>query len=353
MPSRLRLNPALALAGSCLWILGSATSGRPAASSSKPRPAAPLSRATSAARFREVASSAGLKFVVDNDASPFKRYVETMAGGIAAFDYNGDGRTDIFFANGAEIPSFRKTSAKFRNRLFRNEGGMKFKDVTDEAGLAGEGFSVAASAGDYDNDGRADLFVAGVNRSVLYRNTGNGRFEDVTEASGMKSGAWAVAAGWIDYDNDGFLDLFVVNYVQWSPADDIVCGDSQSGLRAYCHPRYFGKLANALYRNRGNGAFEDVSEKSGVAAYKGRGMAVAFADYDNDGWTDVLVTNDYAPNFLFRNRGDGTFEERGMEAGVAMREHGDYISNMGADFRDYDNDGLPDLSIVALTGQTF
>ncbi|MFB3778728.1 MAG: CRTAC1 family protein [Bryobacteraceae bacterium] len=291
--------------------------------------------------------------MLDNNATPEKRYIETMAGGVATFDYNGDGRTDIFFTNGAETASLRKESGRHDNRLFRNDGGMRFSDVTAQAGVAGEGYSIGAAAGDYDNDGYVDLFVSGVNRNILYHNTGAGKFEDVTAAAGIRSGQWAVAGGWFDFDNDGWLDLFVVNYVRWSLMEDIFCGDPENNIRAYCHPRYFGKLPNTLYRNRGDGTFEDVSEESGIGAHPGRGMAVAFADYDLDGWMDVFVTNDYAANFLFRNRGDGTFEERGTMAGVALRDDGDYISNMGADFRDLDNDGLPDLSVVALASQSF
>jgi len=304
------------------------------------------------AKFREVAHSSGLRFTLDNHATPEKHYIETMPGGIAAFDYNGDGRIDIFFTNGAAIPSLLKESANYSNRLFRNDGNLQFTDVTTDAGLAGEGYSIGAAAADYDNDGRPDLFVAGVNRNFLYRNTAKG-FEDVTAAAGIKSGAWSVAGGWFDFDNDGWLDLFVVNYVQWSLEGERFCGDPTRNLRVYCHPRYFGELANTLYRNRGDGTFEDVSQKSGIAAHRGKGMAFAMADYDLDGRMDVFVANDNLPNFLFHNRGAGSFEEVGLQSGVAMRDDGSTISNMGADFRDFDNDGFPDINVVALAGQTF
>ncbi len=304
-------------------------------------------------QFREIASAAGLKFTVRNSATPEKHYIETMPGGVAAFDYDGDGKTDVFFTNGAAIPSLKKESAEYHNRLFRNEGGMKFRDVTGEAGLAGEGYSIGAAAADYDNDGHIDLFVAGVNRNILYHNSGHGSFEDVTAKAGIQSGVWAVAGGWFDYDNDGWLDLFVVNYVEWSLDRDRFCGDPNRNLRAYCHPRYYAELSNKLYRNRRDGTFEDVSERAGISRFGGKGMGIAFADYDQDGNVDVLVTNDYLPNFLFRNRGDGTFEEKALPAGVALRDDGAFISNMGADFRDYNNDGLPDAAIVALNGQTF
>jgi hypothetical protein len=303
--------------------------------------------------FRNVASSAGLNFQVENSPTPLKHLIETMAGGVAAFDYNGDGLTDIFFANGAALPSLEKESPKYWNRLFRNEGDLRFKDVTDEAGVAGEGYSVGAAAADYDNDGHVDLFVAGVNRNILYHNLGNGRFEDVTEKAGIKSGKWAVAGGWFDYNNDGLLDLFVVNYAHWSIDNNRFCGDPSRKLRVYCHPMYFEGLTNTLYRNRGDGTFEDATEKSGIGKCQGRGMGIAFADYDDDGFMDVFVTNDNQANFLFHNRGDGTFEEVGLQAGVALMNNGQPVSSMGADFRDYDNDGLPDIFVADLNNETF
>jgi len=303
--------------------------------------------------FREVAHSAGLDFVLQNHPTPRKHMIETMPGGVAAFDYNNDGRTDIFFTNGASIPSLEKDSPRFFNRLYRNDGGMRFTDVTSEAGIAGAGYSMGAAAADYNNDGHADLFVAGVYRNILYRNQGNGKFEDVTEAAGIKSNKWSVAAGWFDYDNDGWLDLFVVNYAHWTPDFDRYCGERDRNLRVYCHPKYFEGLANTLYRNRRDGTFEDVTAKAGIAAHIGRGMSVAFADYDNDGLMDIFVTNDNMPNFLFHNQGDGTFKEVALEAGVALTNYGLPVASMGADFRDYDNDGLPDLNITALAGETF
>jgi hypothetical protein len=304
-------------------------------------------------RFQDVAQRAGLLFVLENNPTPRKHMIEPMAGGVAAFDYNGDGLTDIFFTNGAAIPSLEKESPRYWNRLFRNDGGMKFTDVTETAGVAGAGYSMGAAAADYDNDGKADLFVAGVYRNILYRNLGNGKFAEVTAKSGIKSDRWSVAAGWFDYDNDGLLDLFVVNYAKWTPAFDQYCGDATRNLRVYCHPKYFEGVPNQLYHNRGDGTFEDVSDKAGVAQFSGRGMSVAFADYDGDGFTDIFVTNDNLPNFLFHNRGNGTFEEVGLTAGVALLDHGKPVASMGADFRDYDNDGLPDIAVTALTGDTF
>src|ERR1700693_1481162 len=218
-------------------------------------------------RFENVVQKSGIDFVLHNNPTPEKHMIETMAGGVAAFDYDGDGRADIFFTNGAALPSLEKTGPQYWNRLYHNEGNMKFRDVTKEAGVSGEGYSMGAAAGDYDNDGRADLFVAGVHSNFLYHNLGTGRCEDVAAKAGIRSGEWAVAAGWFDYDNDGFLDLWIVHYANWSagsPVDNHFCGEPERGIRIYCHPKYFEGLASTLYHNRGDGTFEDVSEKAGI-----------------------------------------------------------------------------------------
>jgi len=304
-------------------------------------------------RFRNIANTAGLNFVLQNHATPEKHEIETMLGGVAAFDYNGDGLTDIYFTNGAAIPSLEKDSPKYFNRLYRNEGGMKFTDVTVQAGVQGVGYSMGAAAGDYDNDGHVDLFVAGVYRNILYRNLGNGCFEDVTPESGIKSDTWSVAAGWFDYDNDGWLDLFVVNYTQHPLSFNRFCGDPARNIRMYCDPQYLQGLSNTLYHNNRDGTFKDVTAEAGLSKHVGKGMSVAFADYDRDGFMDAFVTNDSVPNFLFHNRGDGTFNEVGILAGVALPSNGEAVSSMGTDFRDYNNDGLPDISVTALFGETF
>jgi|CZKS01.1.fsa_nt_gi hypothetical protein len=303
--------------------------------------------------FENVAEQAGLRFVLENHPTPEKHNIETMAGGVAVFDYNNDGRPDIFFTNGAAVPELRKESAKDYNRLFRNEGGLKFTDVTEQAGLTGQGYSSGAAAADYDNDGHVDLFVAGAYHNILYHNRGDGTFEDVTAKAGIRSDKWTVAAGWFDYDKDGLLDLFVVNYMKWTPSFNLYCGDPARQFRIYCHPNDFGGLANNLYRNRGDGTFEDVSDRTGISRYIGRGMSVAFGDYDGDGFPDALVTNDQLPNFLFRNVQGQRFEETGLMAGVALLDNGKPVSSMGVDFRDYDNDGRPDIVITALSGETF
>ena len=307
----------------------------------------------SSIRFRDVAPSSGLDFILHNCPTPDKYMIETMAGGLAVFDYDGDGLPDVFFTNGAEIPSLHKSGPRYSNRLYHNEGNLKFHDVTERAGIAGEGYSMGAAVADFDNDGHPDLFVAGVNRNILYRNRGDGTFEDITASSGITSGEWAVAGGWFDYDNDGLLDLWVVHYAKFSTSTNRYCGDSSRGIRIYCHPKYFDPLPGTLYHNLGHGKFEDVSKKAGILEYPGRGMSVVFADYDSDGLPDVFVTNDNMPNFLFHNLGHGKFEEVGLLAGVALREDGKPVASMGADFRDYDNDGLPDLAVTALASETF
>lgn len=304
-------------------------------------------------RFADVTGETGITVRLEHHPTAAKHLVETMPGGLAAFDYDGDGLADLYFTNGATVPGLVKSDPRYWNRLYRNDGQMKFTDVTEQAGVRGEGYSMGAAAADFDNDGHVDLFVAGVGRNVLYRNRGDGTFEDVTRQAGIASPWWSVAAGWFDFDADGHLDLFVVNYLRWSPQDDRFCGDRLRGIRVYCHPRFYEGLPNTLYRNRGDGTFEDVSERSGIATHVGKGMSLAFADYDGDGRIDVFVTNDTVPNFLFRNLGGGRFEETALLAGVAVPIHGKAISSMGAEFRDYDNDGRPDVHVTALAGETF
>ncbi|MSV27349.1 MAG: CRTAC1 family protein, partial [Bryobacterales bacterium] len=276
-----------------------------------------------------------------------------MGGGVAVFDYNNDGRPDIYFVNGARQPGLEKSGASFHNALYRNNGDGTFVNVTARAGLEGTGYSQGVAAGDYDNDGFEDLFVAGVNRNVLYRNRGDGTFENVTAKAGVEGSRWSIAAGWFDYDNDGRLDLFVVNYVVWNPAAERFCGDAARKYRTYCHPQYYQGLPDNLFHNNGDGTFTDVSERSGIAAHIGKGMGVAFADYDHDGDLDVFVANDTLPNFLFRNEGGGQFKQVALAAGVALNDDGKALSSMGADFRDYDNDGYEDIFITALANETF
>ena len=281
----------------------------------------------------------------------------TMAGGVAVFDYNKDGRPDIFFTNGANLATRKKDSAKYSNRLFRNDGNGKFSDVTKEAGLAGLGYDNGVAVGDYDNDGYPDLFVAGVHGRTLYHNNGDGTFTDVTKKAGLevwsdpKYGAlWSVAAAWVDVNNDGLLDLFVLNYLQWDYRTEHICGFEHR--YDYCTPNFYKGSPSQLYLNKGDGTFEDVSEAWGIRQHVGKGMGVAVADYDLDGRQDLFVTNDGYYNYLFHNTGS-KFEEVALEKGVAVVEDGNFISGMGTDFRDIDNDGYPDLVTVALNHQTF
>ena len=302
--------------------------------------------------FDDASAASGLDFTLNNSPTARKYLPETMAGGVAAFDFNNDGRLDLFFPNGAEMPSLRKTGAKFSNRLYRNDGDGHFTDVTNAAGLGGSGYSIGAAAADFDNDGDIDLFVAGVHENRLYRNVG-GRFEDVTTAAGIRDDQFAVGAAWLDFDRDGRLDLFILNYVQWSPEHDPGCHDPSGRYPVYCHPKFFTGTASRLYRNLGGGKFDDVSQSSGIAAAIGKGMGVAVADYDADGYPDLFVTNDTEPNFLFHNLRDGKFAEVALDSGVALPDNGATVSGMGTDFRDYDNDGRPDIAFTALAGQTF
>ena len=303
--------------------------------------------------FADGTRSSGLDYILNNCPTQRRYLPETMAGGIAAFDFDGDGRLDLFFANGAPIPRLVKTAPEFWNRLYRNDGHGHFTDVTRDSGLAGDGYSIGAAAGDFDNDGRADLFVAGVRGSHLYHNIGGGHFEDVTAAAGMHEDQWAVAGAWFDYDRDGLLDLLVVHYVVWTPESNPLCHDPSGRYEVYCHPKEFKTTTNTLYHNLGGGKFEDVSAASGIRKAAGKGMGIAIADYDGDGYPDIFITNDTMPNFLFHNQRNGTFAEIALDAGVALPDDGNAVSGMGTDFRDYNNDGLPDIVFTALQGQTF
>lgn len=307
--------------------------------------------------FQDATATSRIDFTLRNSISPQRYSIETMAGGVALFDYNNDGLLDIFFTNGAKIPSLEKTSPDFYNRLFRNNGDGTFTDVTEKAGLQGAGYAMGAAAGDYDNDGFVDLYVAGVNSNQLYHNNGDGTFTDVTNKAGTGGQIpgfgkpWSVAAGWFDYNNDGHLDLLVINYLNYNLKTAVLCHDR--GYPAYCSPNDFQGTPNILYRNNGDGTFSDVSAESHISKYIGKGMGVAFADYDDDGFADIFVSNDTFPNFLLHNNGDGTFTDVALEAGVAYTGEGRTVAGMGVDFRDLDNDGRPDIFQTAMFGDTF
>jgi hypothetical protein len=297
-----------------------------------------------------------IDFTLDSSETPERHAPETMAGGVAIFDYNDDGKLDIFFTNGADIKTLHKTSPKYYNRLFENDGKGHFTDVTEKAGLAGTGYDIGIAVGDYDNDGYEDIFVTGVYHNTLYHNNGDGTFTDVTAKAGLdKPDAeygplWAVAAAWVDVNNDGLLDLVVINYLKWEFDHEPLC--ESYGHREYCHPKMYKPTPNQLFINNGDGTFRDASAEWGLRAHPGKGMGIAAGDFDSGGKMDLIVPNDKQMNWLFRNTGKH-FDEVGFEANVALREDGSYISGMGVDFRDLNNDGYDDIVIVALDGETF
>ncbi len=300
--------------------------------------------------------SSGIDFVTNSSRTAHRHQPETMVAGVAVLDYDNDGLLDVYLVNGAEMTSLDKTKPVYWNRLYHNLGNWKFEDVTEKAGVKGHGYDQGVAVADYDNDGFADILVLGVRENVLYRNKGDGTFEDVTERAGLKKPdpdygtLWSVAAAFFDYDNDGRLDLFISNYCVWDPKTEPLCGPK--GMNDYCHPNNYKGLPNSLFHNNGDGTFTDVSVKSGIRKVVGKGMGIGLADYDGDGRLDLFVANDTEPNFLFHNRGDGTFEEIGFVAGVGYPEAGRALSGMGADAKDVDDDGKPDIFHTALSSET-
>jgi enediyne biosynthesis protein E4 len=312
------------------------------------------SEQTTRIHFTNIAGRSKFAYLTNNDLSARKYFIQPMAGGVAIFDYDNDGRMDIFFTNGAKLPELKKTSPAFYNSLLRNKGDGTFEDVTARAGLTGADldYNFGVAAGDYDNDGHEDLFLCAAGRNTLYHNNGDGTFTDVTEQSGLASkpaNTVSISAAWFDYDNDGLLDLIVANYTQWTPQSDTRC--SATGVEYYCGPAFYKSVPHRLYHNLGHGKFEDVTERSGLAAASGKGMGISIADFNDDGYQDVFVANDTMPNSLFLNRGNGTLEEKSLELGVAYSNDGKAVSSMGSDAKDYDNDGRIDIFSNNLTGQ--
>jgi len=311
-----------------------------------------------AAIFTDVTSELGLRFEYVASHTSRKYLIETMGSGLALFDYDNDGRLDIFVVNGAQLsdPTQKGTIPQKKgpqdwNRLYHQKRDGTFEDVTEKAGLQGIGYGMGVAVGDYDNDGFEDLYVTAYGRNRLYHNNGDGTFSDVTEKAGVGGGGWSTSAAWVDLDGDGLLDLVVLRYLQWD-FDDTWCGERREGYRAYCHPDGYRPIAPLVYHNDGNGHFTEISRKVGLAE-PGKGLGIALADYDRDGHLDIFVANDSMPEFLYHNKGDGTFEEVALRSGVAVDGEGHTYAGMGVDFADYNNDGLPDLVVTALASQMY
>jgi hypothetical protein len=308
--------------------------------------------------FTDATEKLGIHFRQQASSTSKKYLLETMGSGVAVFDYDNDGRLDIFFANGAPLSDPtpkgtvpKKSGPQYWNRLYHQKADGTFEDVTQHAGLVGTGYSTGVAVGDYDNDGFEDLYVAGYGRGMLYHNNGDGTFTDVTASAEVAGSGWMTSAAWVDYDNDGRLDLIVARYMQWD-FDDIYCGHREAGFRSYCHPDLFKPESILLFHNDGNGKFSEVSHQAGVDK-PGKGLGIAIADYDHDGYMDFMLANDSIPEFLFHNRGNGTFEEVGLPSGAALDGNGTSFAGMGVDFEDYNNDGWPDIVITDLANQRY
>jgi enediyne biosynthesis protein E4 len=324
-------------------------------------PPPPGPQAPSPVTFADITQLTKITFKHSASPTSLKYLLETMGGGVAIFDFDNDGRMDLFFTNGALLKDPMpkgampdKSDAKYWNRLYRQKPDGTFEDVTERAGLKGDGYSMGVAAGDYDNDGRTDLYITAYGENRLYHNNGDGTFTDVSRKLGVAAGGWSTSAGWIDYDRDGRLDLFVARYLEWDfEKGTIQCGDTRPGLRAYCHPDNFKGAPNVLYHQKADGTFEDVSVKAGIADPNGKALGVAFADFDNDGWPDIFVANDSVRQSLYHNRGNGTFEDVAVSAGAGYDENGKTFAGMGVDAADYDNDGWPDVFITTLSNETY
>ncbi|MGA2536012.1 MAG: CRTAC1 family protein [Terracidiphilus sp.] len=285
----------------------------------------------------------------DSTQTDQKYYLETMGTGVAWIDYDQDGLMDLYFVQSGATDIY-KPSKPLRSALYHNNGDGTFTDVTEKAGVGGEGhYGQGVAVGDFDNDGFPDLYVTGYGRAILYHNNGNGTFTDVTAKAGVADeGNWSTSAGWFDYDKDGWLDLVVTNYIDWTPANNQWCGERKPGYRAYCNPNNYKGQKTTLYHNNHDGTFTDVSNKSGVGLPESKGMGVVLADFRNDGWPDIAIANDTWSNFLFLNNHNGTFTDASLISGLAASEDGRYEAGMGIDAEDVDRDGYLDIYITHL-----
>lgn len=318
-----------------------------------------------AQRFEDVLARTGIDFVHAPSKTPRKYLPETMGGGVALLDADLDGHLDVFFVNGAGL-SFPhaegvepdKSDPNYWNRLYINRGDWSFEDVTEAYALQGRGYGMGAAVADYDNDGDPDLLVTSLGTrdspaAQLYRNDGGRRFVEVSREAGIDVRGWATSAGFFDADNDGDLDLLILRYMRWRFDVDHRCGMEASHGRSYCHPDLFPPESNVFYRNNGDGTFSDASASSGIADHAGKGLGLAFADYDQDGWTDIAIANDSHRQFLFRNLGNGKFSEEALMAGTAFDDHGAEFAGMGILFEDLDDDGRADLLITTLSQERY
>jgi enediyne biosynthesis protein E4 len=303
--------------------------------------------APSAVQFVETTTPAGLKFVHNTGQAGKKFLPETMGSGGAFVDLDGDGLLDIVLINGKDwTPKGRKSLSA----IYKNNGNGTFTDVTAASGFDVEFYGMGVAPGDYDNDGRDDLYVTALEGDRLFHNEGNFKFRDVTKTSGIVNAHFGTSAAWLDYDRDGKLDVFVANYVQWTAATDVYCSlDGKN--KTYCTPESYKGTASKLFHNLGAGKFEDVTVKAGVGDPTSKSLGVAVLDYDGDGWPDIFVANDTQPNKLYRNNGNGTFTEKGVAAGVAFSEDGVARGAMGADAVDYDRSGRPHLLVGNFANQ--
>ena len=320
--------------------------------------AEPNGAAADTGQFVDITRQAGINFQYQASLTSRKYLPETMGAGVALFDYDNDGRLDIFLVNGAPLADPtpkgtipQKSGPKYWNRLYHQKPDGTFEDVTEKAGLQGAGYGMGVAVGDYNNDGFEDLYVTAYGGNKLYRNNGDGTFTDVTEKAGVGGSGWSTSAAWVDLDQDGYLDLVVLRYVEWD-FDDVWCGEHKEGYRAYCHPDYFKSIRPLVYHNNGDGTFTEVAEKVGLGK-PGKGLGVALADYDRDGHIDLFVANDSMVEFLYHNKGNGTFEEVGLPAETAVDIDGRTYAGMGVDFADYNNDGWPDLVVTDLANQRY